>query len=151
MADWMNDMANAVEEAEAAQARAQEEVPTEPAISPRDSVLEVPINDGQWTADEYAKIIMGCRRRPPVQWTRLSSNRYCTGNKPSSQAADQAGWSSITNDKDQKNYSLEASNMVLVQSLRGFAMLHSLLNDGTPPQEAYEQLARKAAPACQQS
>ena len=56
MADWMNDMANAVEEAEAAQARAQEEVPTEPAVSPRDSVLEVPINDGQWTADEYAKI-----------------------------------------------------------------------------------------------
>ena len=46
MADWMNDMANAVEEAEAAQARAQEEVPTEPAISPRDSVLEVPVNDG---------------------------------------------------------------------------------------------------------
>ena len=61
MADWMNDMANAVEEAEAAQARAQEEVPTEPAISPRDSVLEVPINDGQWTADEYAKIIRDAR------------------------------------------------------------------------------------------
>ena len=57
MADWMNDMANAVEEAEAANARAQEEVPTEPAISPRDSVLEVPINDGQWTSDEYAQII----------------------------------------------------------------------------------------------
>ena len=33
MADWMNEMANAVEEAEAANARAQEEVPTEPAIS----------------------------------------------------------------------------------------------------------------------
>ena len=61
MADWMNDMANAVEEAEAAQARAQEEVPTEPAISPRDSVLEVPVNDGQWTADEYAKIIRDAR------------------------------------------------------------------------------------------
>ena len=41
MADWMNEMANAVEEAEAANARAQEEVPTEPAISPRDPVLEV--------------------------------------------------------------------------------------------------------------
>ena len=61
MADWMSDMANAVEEAEAAQARAQEEVPTEPAISPRDSVLEVPVNDGQWTADEYAKIIRDAR------------------------------------------------------------------------------------------
>ena len=61
MADWMNDMANAVEEAEAANARAQEEVPTEPAISPRDSVLEVPINDGQWTSDEYAKIIRDAR------------------------------------------------------------------------------------------
>ena len=42
MADWMNEMANAVEEAEAANARAQEEVPTEPAISPRDPMLEIP-------------------------------------------------------------------------------------------------------------
>ena len=50
-------MANAVEEAEAANARAQEEVPTEPAISPRDPVLEVPINDGRWTSDEYAQIL----------------------------------------------------------------------------------------------
>ena len=39
MADWMNDMANAVEEAEAANARAQEEVPTEPALTPRDSTF----------------------------------------------------------------------------------------------------------------
>ena len=61
MADWMNDMANAVEEAEAAQARAQEEVPTEPAISPRDPVLEVPVNDGQWTTEEYAKIVKDAR------------------------------------------------------------------------------------------
>ena len=61
MSDWMNEMANAVEEAEAANARAQEEVPTEPAISPRDPVLEVPINDGQWTSDEYAKIIRDAR------------------------------------------------------------------------------------------
>ena len=43
MADWMNDLANAVEEAEAAQARAQDEVPTEPALSPRDPVFEVPV------------------------------------------------------------------------------------------------------------
>ena len=57
MADWMNEMANAVEEAEAANARAQEEVPTEPAISPRDPVLEVPINDGRWTSNEYAQIL----------------------------------------------------------------------------------------------
>ena len=35
MADWMNHLANAVDEAEAANARAQEEVPTEPAITPR--------------------------------------------------------------------------------------------------------------------
>ena len=61
MADWMNDMANAVEEAEAAQARAQEEVATEPAISPREAVLEVPVNDGQWTTEEYAKIIKDAR------------------------------------------------------------------------------------------
>ena len=42
MADWMNDMANAVEEAEAAQARAQEEVPTEPAVTPRSQFGEIP-------------------------------------------------------------------------------------------------------------
>ena len=54
-------MANAVEEAEAAQARAQEEVPTEPAISPRDAVFEVPVNDGQWTTEEYAKIVKDAR------------------------------------------------------------------------------------------
>ena len=35
MADWMNEMANAVEEAEAANARAQEEVATEPMYTPR--------------------------------------------------------------------------------------------------------------------
>ena len=61
MAVWMNDMAKAVEEAEAAQARAQEEVATEPAISPREAVLEVPVNDGQWTTEEYAKIIKDAR------------------------------------------------------------------------------------------
>ena len=62
MADWMNEMANADEEAEAANARAQEEVPTEPAISPRDPMLEVPINDGRWTSNEYATDTMV--RRP---------------------------------------------------------------------------------------
>ena len=41
MADWMNEMANAVEEAEAANARAQEEVAYRAyAISPRDPVHE---------------------------------------------------------------------------------------------------------------
>ena len=42
MADWMNQMANAVDEAEAANARAQEEVPTEPAITPRSQHQDVP-------------------------------------------------------------------------------------------------------------
>ena len=42
MADWMSQMANAVEEAEAANATPQEEVPTEPATSPRSQVHEVP-------------------------------------------------------------------------------------------------------------
>ena len=57
MADWMNDMANAVEEAEAANARAQEEVPTEPATSPRPPMVEIPVNDGRWTSDEYAQLL----------------------------------------------------------------------------------------------
>ena len=78
MADWMNDLANAVEEAEAAQARAQEEVPTEPAISPRDAVFEVPVNDGQWTAEDYGRILWKSPRTS-MPGTRIS----WTDNKPS--------------------------------------------------------------------
>ena len=57
MADWMGQMANAVDEAEAANALPQEEVPTEPATSPRSQMIEVPINDGRWTAEEYAQLL----------------------------------------------------------------------------------------------
>ena len=42
MADWMNQMAIAVDEAEAANARAQDEVPTEPALTPRSQHQDVP-------------------------------------------------------------------------------------------------------------
>ena len=57
MADWMNQMANAVDEAEAANARAQEEVPTEPATSPRPPMIEVPVDDGRWISNEYAELL----------------------------------------------------------------------------------------------
>ena len=57
MADWMSQMANAVDEAEAANALPQEEVPTEPATSPRPRMIEVPVNDGRWTTDEYAELL----------------------------------------------------------------------------------------------
>ena len=50
MADWMNQMVNAVDAAEAGNALPPEEVPTEPATSPRSQVIEVPVNDGRWTA-----------------------------------------------------------------------------------------------------
>ena len=43
MADWMSQMANAVDEYEAATAAQQEEVPTEPATSPRSQIHEVPV------------------------------------------------------------------------------------------------------------
>ena len=43
MADWMSQMANAVDEHEAASAAQQEEVPTEPATSPRAQIHEVPV------------------------------------------------------------------------------------------------------------
>ena len=42
MADWMGQMANAVDEAEAANALPQEEVPTEPAITPRSQIHDAP-------------------------------------------------------------------------------------------------------------
>ena len=57
MADWMNQLANAVDEAEAANALPQEEVPTEPATSPRSRTIEIPVNDGRWTVDEYAELL----------------------------------------------------------------------------------------------
>ena len=57
MADWMNLMAIAVDEAEAADARAQDEVATESATSPRLPMIEVPINDGRWTSNEYAQLL----------------------------------------------------------------------------------------------
>ena len=57
MADWMGQMANAVDEAEAANALPQEEVPTEPATSPRPRMIEVPVNDGRWSTDEYAELL----------------------------------------------------------------------------------------------
>ena len=49
MADWMSQMADAVDEFEAANAAPQEEVPTEPATSPRSRTVEIPVNDGRWT------------------------------------------------------------------------------------------------------
>ena len=62
MSDWISQMANAVEEHEAANAAPQstasmpgadqDEVPTEPATSPRSQVVEVPLNDGRWTTEE---------------------------------------------------------------------------------------------------
>ena len=57
MADWMNQMVNAVDEAEAGHALPQDEVPTEPATSPRSQMIEVPINDGRWTTEEYAQLL----------------------------------------------------------------------------------------------
>ena len=67
MSDWISQMANAVEEHEAANAAPQstasmpgadqDEVPTEPATSPRSQVVEVPLNDGRWTTEEYAELL----------------------------------------------------------------------------------------------
>ena len=59
MADWMGKMADAVEEAEAAQAvhAPQEEVPTEPATSLRSQIIEVPITDGRELSEESARML----------------------------------------------------------------------------------------------
>ena len=65
MSDWISEMANAVEQHEAAQAPPSSETPvpailiddapTEPALSPR--MREVPVNDGRWTTEEYAELL----------------------------------------------------------------------------------------------
>ena len=59
MADWMNQMAIAVDEAEAANARAQNEVPTEPALTPRSQHQDIPgsprwVEELQLPSLEYA-------------------------------------------------------------------------------------------------
>ena len=93
MADWMNQMANAVDEAEAANARAQDEVPTEPALTPRSQHQDVP-GSPRW-----------------VEELQLPSLEY--GPRPEPER---------------------------------FA-IRFVLNDGSLPQEEYEELARKAAQA----
>ena len=57
MADWMNQMANAVDEAEAANARAQEEVPLSQLHLQGSYMREVPVNDGRWTNEEYTELL----------------------------------------------------------------------------------------------
>ena len=143
MADWMNDMANAVEEAETAQARAQEEVPTEPAISPRDSVLEVPVNDGQGTAEEYARILWNVAQdlsaRDQIILHQLLDRQ-------------QAEFRAQTR-RDGPGSPRWVEELQLPSLEYGprpeperFATPF-VLNDGTLPQEEYEELARKAAQA----
>ena len=57
MADWMSQLAEAVEEAEAANVLPPDEVATEPANSPRSHVIEIPVNNGRWTTPEYAELM----------------------------------------------------------------------------------------------
>ena len=91
MADWMNQFGD--DEAEAANARAQDEVPTEPALTPRSQHQDVP-GSPRW-----------------VEELQLPSLEY--GPRPEPER---------------------------------FA-IRFILNDGSLPQEEYEELARKAAQA----
>ena len=91
MADWMNQMANAVDEAEAANARAQEEVPTEPATSPRPPMVEVPVNDGRWTSDEYASCY-GTSPMTSMKGTRLSCMCYWKDSKSRQEPRPSVTW-----------------------------------------------------------
>ena len=91
MADWMNEMANAVEEAEAANARAQDEVATEPMYTPR-ALHEDDPGSPRW-----------------VEELQLPSLEY--GPRPEPERFP----------------------------------IRFILNDGSLPQEEYEELARKAA------
>ena len=93
MADWMGQMADAVEEAEAANAPRQEEVPTEPAITPRSQFHDDP----------------GSTR--VVEELQLPSLQYGPHPEP-----------------------------------ERFATRY-ILNDGSMPQQEYEELQRKASQA----
>ena len=143
MADWMNDMANAVEEAEAAQARAQEEVPTEPAISPRDPVLEVPVHDREWTAEDYGRILWNVAQdlnaRDQVILHHLLDRQ---------QAEFQA--QTRQNGPGSPRWVEELQLPTLEYGPRPqpeVFVTPFVLNDGTLPYGEYEELARKAAQA----
>ena len=64
MADWMSQMANAVDEHEAATAAQQEEVPTEPATSPRSQIHEVPVRRHYFEELQLPSMEYGPRPEP---------------------------------------------------------------------------------------
>ena len=71
MADWMGQMADAVEEAEAANVIPQEEVPTEPAITPRSQLHDAP--GSTRTIEELQLPSLECGPRPEPE---RFANRY---------------------------------------------------------------------------
>ena len=74
MADWMSQMANAVDEFEAANAAPQDEVPTEPATSPRHQIQEVPVRRDYVEELQLPSLEYGPRPEPERFATRYILN-----------------------------------------------------------------------------
>ena len=74
MADWMSQMADAVDEFEAANAAPQEEVPTEPATSPRTQIQEVPVRRDYVEELQLPSLEYGPRPEPERFATRYILN-----------------------------------------------------------------------------
>ena len=123
--------------------RAQEEVPTEPAISPRDSVLEVPVNDRQWTAEDYGRILWNVAQDLHARDQTILFHLL---------ERQQAEFRAQTRREDPGSprwvdeLQLPSLEYGPRPEPERFAT-RFVLNDGTLPQEEYEELARKAAQA----
>ena len=168
MADWMNQMVDAVDEAEASNTLPPEEVPTEPATSPRSQVIEVPVNDGRWTAEEYAQLLwyiaQDLNARDQAQLQVLLDRQQAqaraerlpdmeTERQRAEAAEHEAHQRSIT-EWEAKIQAKELDNAALpsgptpqgVSSMRELPRVHEALRQNDPKVTAFSQPCVKKAP-----
>ena len=149
MADWMGQMADAVEEAEAAQRPSNwenpvqavlvDEVPTEPAMSPRSQVIEVPVNDGRWSTQEYAELMFyiaqELHERDQVRLQELLDKQLAEARAqraPDARVVEELQIPSLEHGPHPEP--------------ERFATRY-ILNDGSMPQQEHQELLRKASQA----
>ena len=168
MADWMSQMANAVDEAEAANALPQEEVPTEPATSPRPKMIEVPVNDGRWTVDEYAELLyyiaQDLNERDQVRLQELWDRQQAAARLPQlpameierqqAEAAEHEAHQRSIEEWEAKVKARELDNAALpcgptpqgTSSMRVLPNVHEALRQNDPKMTSFSQPVVKKAP-----
>ena len=168
MADWMSQMANAVDEHEAANALPQEEVPTEPATSPRPKMIEVPVNDGRWTVDEYAELLyyiaQDLNERDQVRLQELWDRQQAAARLPQlpdmeierqqAEAAEHEAHQRSIEEWEAKVKASELGNAALpcgptpqgTSSMRVLPNVHEALRQNDPKMTSFSQPVVKKAP-----